>query len=77
MKKKICILDYGSGNVASVYNMINFLGFECKITNENYNGTGNDNDKRQRTMRRTMTMPMTKTAKKIPNNPYGIFTKIM
>ena len=35
MKKKICILDYGSGNVASVYNMINFLGFECKITNEN------------------------------------------
>ena len=23
--KKICILDYGSGNVASVYNLIKFL----------------------------------------------------
>ena len=34
MTKKICILDYGSGNVASVFNMINFLGYECKITND-------------------------------------------
>jgi glutamine amidotransferase len=31
---KVCILDYGSGNVASVYNMIKFLGYECKVTNE-------------------------------------------
>ena len=31
---KVCILDYGSGNIASVYNIINFLGYECKITNE-------------------------------------------
>lgn len=32
--KKICILDYGAGNVASVYNVIKYLGFNCKITND-------------------------------------------
>ncbi len=30
---KVCILDYGSGNVGSVYNLVNYLGFDCKITN--------------------------------------------
>ena len=32
--KKVCIIDYGSGNVASVFNVINFLGYDCKITND-------------------------------------------
>ena len=31
---KVCILDYGSGNVASVYNLIKFLNFDCVISNE-------------------------------------------
>ena len=32
--KKVCIIDYGSGNVASVFNVIKFLGYNCKITND-------------------------------------------
>ena len=32
--KKVCIIDYGSGNVASVFNVIKFLGYDCKITND-------------------------------------------
>ncbi len=32
--KKVCILDYGSGNVASVYNLIKFLKFKCIISNQ-------------------------------------------
>ena len=32
--KKICILDYGSGNVASVYNLIKFLKFKCVVSNQ-------------------------------------------
>ena len=31
--KKVCILDYGSGNVKSVYNLINYLGYEVIISN--------------------------------------------
>tara|TARA_Y100000031_G_C8230321_1_gene390601 strand:- start:1429 stop:2034 length:606 start_codon:yes stop_codon:yes gene_type:complete len=31
---KVCVLDYGSGNVASVYNLIKFLNYECVISNE-------------------------------------------
>ncbi len=34
MKGKICILDYGSGNVASVKNAFDRLGFESFISNE-------------------------------------------
>ena len=30
---KVCILDYGSGNVSSVYNLVNYLNFKCKISN--------------------------------------------
>ncbi len=29
----ICILDYGSGNVGSVNNILSFLGYETKISN--------------------------------------------
>ena len=32
---KICILDYGAGNVASVYNIIKYLGFNCIISKNN------------------------------------------
>lgn len=31
---KICILDCGSGNIASVYNVIKYLELDCTITNE-------------------------------------------
>jgi glutamine amidotransferase len=31
--KKVCILDYGSGNVKSVYNILRFLNFNVKISN--------------------------------------------
>ena len=34
MKKKICILDYGSGNQRSVYNMIEHIGYESKISDD-------------------------------------------
>ena len=30
---KVCILDYGSGNVGSVNNLIKFLDYECIISN--------------------------------------------
>jgi len=32
--KKICILDFGSGNVGSVNNLIESLNYECKISND-------------------------------------------
>jgi len=32
--KKVCILDYGSGNVKSVYNLVSYLGYEVVISNE-------------------------------------------
>ncbi len=32
--KKVCILDYGSGNVKSVFNLISFLGYSVKVSNE-------------------------------------------
>jgi len=31
---KVCILDYGSGNVKSVYNMVRYLGYNVNISNE-------------------------------------------
>tara|TARA_B100000959_G_C14970739_1_gene619580 strand:- start:2202 stop:2744 length:543 start_codon:yes stop_codon:yes gene_type:complete len=31
---KVCVLDYGSGNVASVHNFIKFLNFDCVISNK-------------------------------------------
>ena len=31
---KVCILDYGSGNVASVYNLINRLDYDIKVSNK-------------------------------------------
>ena len=30
---KVCILDYGSGNVKSVYNLVSFLGYSVIISN--------------------------------------------
>ena len=33
MKKKICILDYGSGNVKSVENLIKYLNYDVLISN--------------------------------------------
>ena len=32
--KKVCILDYGSGNVASVFNILNYLDYEAEVSNE-------------------------------------------
>ena len=32
--KKICILDYGSGNVRSVYNLIKYLNYESIRSND-------------------------------------------
>ena len=32
-KTKICILDYGSGNVRSVYNVIRHLQFDVVVSN--------------------------------------------
>ena len=29
----VCILDYGSGNVKSVFNLIEYLGYNVKISN--------------------------------------------
>ncbi len=34
MKRKVCILDYGSGNVASVRNSFDRLGFDSHISNK-------------------------------------------
>ena len=31
--KSICLLDYGSGDVKSVYNLLHFLGYDVKISN--------------------------------------------
>ena len=31
---RVCVLDYGSGNVASVYNLIKFLNYECVVSNK-------------------------------------------
>jgi len=31
---KVCILDYGSGNVRSVYNLVSFLGYDVIVSNE-------------------------------------------
>jgi glutamine amidotransferase len=33
-KKSICVLNYGSGNVKSVFNALQFLDYEVKISNE-------------------------------------------
>lgn len=33
VSKSICILDYGSGNAKSVYNMVTYLGYNAKISN--------------------------------------------
>jgi len=33
-KQSVCILDYGSGNVGSVYNLLNRLNYNTKISNE-------------------------------------------
>lgn len=32
-KKLVCILDYGSGNVKSVYNIFNFLNYDVVVSN--------------------------------------------
>ena len=32
--KKICILNYGSGNVKSVFNLANYLGYDTVISNK-------------------------------------------
>ena len=32
--QKVCILDYGSGNVGSVYNLLNRLNYNVKISND-------------------------------------------
>ena len=31
--KSVCLLDYGSGNIKSVYNILNFLGYNVKVSN--------------------------------------------
>lgn len=31
---KVCILDYGSGNIKSVYNLLKFINIDVKISNE-------------------------------------------
>ena len=31
---KVCILDYGSGNVKSVYNLISYLGYDVTVSNQ-------------------------------------------
>lgn len=33
-KSSVCILDYGSGNVKSVYNIFDFLGYNVTISNK-------------------------------------------
>jgi len=35
-KTKVCILDYGSGNVGSVHNLLNRLDYDVKISNESF-----------------------------------------
>jgi len=31
---KVCILDYGSGNVGSVYNLIKYMNYDCIVSND-------------------------------------------
>ena len=31
---KVCILDYGSGNVNSVYNLVSYLGYDVIVSND-------------------------------------------
>ena len=31
---KVCILDYGSGNVGSVYNLIKYMNYDCVVSND-------------------------------------------
>ncbi len=35
IKRNICIIDYGSGNIRSVFNALEFLNFDVKISNQN------------------------------------------
>ena len=35
MKKKVTIIDYGMGNILSVQNAIEYLGYECQVTSNN------------------------------------------
>ena len=32
--RSVCILDYGSGNVGSVLNMLQFLKYNCFVSND-------------------------------------------
>jgi glutamine amidotransferase len=34
MKKKVCILNYGSGNIQSVYNLVRLLGVDVQVSND-------------------------------------------
>jgi imidazoleglycerol phosphate synthase glutamine amidotransferase subunit HisH len=34
MKEKICIVDYGSGNQKSLFNLISYMNFDVKISCE-------------------------------------------
>ena len=34
MKKNICILDYGSGNVGSVKNLLDHLNYNSQVSND-------------------------------------------
>ena len=31
--KKICLIDYGSGNQKSMYNLLDYLGYKVKLSN--------------------------------------------
>ena len=35
-RKSVCVLDYGSGNVKSVLNILLFLGYDAKISNSSF-----------------------------------------
>ena len=32
--KKVCILDYGSGNVGSLLNLLKYLNYNAKVSND-------------------------------------------
>ena len=34
MKKIVTIIDYGMGNILSVKNVIEYLGYKCQVTND-------------------------------------------
>ena len=34
LKKKVCILDYGSGNINSVKNIITYLKYDVIVSNQ-------------------------------------------